>query len=94
MTSFGMVWKNNAESTPIDSKTLNGMIDDIRSRAQMYLDEMSKFLMLNFQYYQKYLLFNRNNKGSGAKITVVDKMNQPKNDNQPFNGFWDPPITH
>ena len=97
VTSWGNAKKNNQDSTNPSSGEINEAINSHQSMANSYLNEMNQFLTLNWNYYKFYIGFDRNNKGTGAKISSINKMDRDKNgrdSDRNFDGFLVIPKTN
>lgn len=72
-TAFGVVFKNDNYSTPLDYKTLNASIEDARASGLGYLNDVLKFLNESKDIYPLYKL-NSDNKRKPLRITAVDNL--------------------
>ena len=83
-TAFGMVGKNNPDSTPLTEKTLSRMVDDSMSGAKAYENRVRHFLECNSIDYPLYTCATVNNKTGGLRVSPVGGNSNKRNrkDNQ------------
>lgn len=68
-TAFGMVGKNNPDSTPLTEKTLSRLVDDSMSGAKAYENRVRMFLDCNSRDYPLYTCTVVNRKTGGLRIS-------------------------
>lgn len=70
ITRFGVVQKMNAQSEPIPQATINSVVNDLRSTAMNYQNELVKFLETRSTIYPLY-----NNGGASSNAATKNSFN-------------------
>jgi len=75
-TAFGMVQKNNPDSTPISDKRLASLISQSESGAKAYENRVIDFLICNSNKYPLYECVKENRRTGGLRISAAGQGNK------------------